>query len=144
MQDSANPSIKLIKKYKNRRLYDTERSQYITMEELREYVLQEIDFCVLDATSGKDLTNATLLQIFVESEANATQMLPTKVLRQLIALSKHPLSQHYKIMLEEMFAKLQDYMHPYVHGSQGITDLWMKQSEQFMKSWQDWLHHKKD
>ncbi len=141
MTDDSNSKIKLIKKYKNRRLYDTERSQYITMEELQAYVFQDVDFRVLDATTGKDLTNATLLQIFVELETNATQALPPKVLRQLITLSKHPLSQQYKTMLEEMLTKIQD-QHPYLHNTQDVTELWMKQSEQFMKSWQDWLRNK--
>lgn len=141
MTDDSNSKIKLIKKYKNRRLYDTERSQYITMEELQAYVFQDVDFRVLDATTGKDLTNATLLQIFVELETNATQALPSKVLRQLITLSKHPLSQQYKTMLEEMLTKIQD-QHLYLHHTQDVTELWMKQSEQFVKSWQDWLRNK--
>ncbi len=142
MTDDKHPKIKLIKKYKNRRLYDTDLSQYITMEALQAYVFQDIDFRVLDATTGKDLTNATLLQIFVELETHATQVLPSKVLRQLITLSKHPMSQQYKLMLEQMLIKIQDHLNPYMPSAQGVTDLWMKQSEQAMKAWQDWYNKK--
>ena len=59
---------RLIKKYKNRRLYDTEKSQYITVEELQSYVIEGLPFRVEDSSSGKDITNVALLQIFVEME----------------------------------------------------------------------------
>jgi len=105
MSDDQSSQIKLIKKYKNRRLYDLERSQYVTVEDLQAYVLQDIDFRVLDATTGKDLTNPTLLQMFVELETNSAQALSPKVLRQLIKLSKHPMSEQYKVpcMPSEIF-----------------------------------------
>lgn len=137
MDTEQNKQIKLIKKYKNRRLYDLERSQYITIEELQSYVLQDIDFRVLDATSGKDLTNATLLQIFVDLETHSTQALSPNVLRQLIKLSQHPLSQQYKTMLEQVLNNIQDHLSPYLNTVQETTDLWKKQSETFIKSWQD-------
>lgn len=60
---------RLIKKYKNRRLYDTEISQYITVEQLQKYVVDGIDFKIEDSETGKDLTNSVLLQIIVEMEA---------------------------------------------------------------------------
>lgn len=131
------PPVKLIKKYKNRRLYDLERSQYITIEELQAYVFQDVDFQVLDANTGKDLTNATLLQIFVELEANSAQILSPKILRHLIKLSQNPLSQQYKDMLEQFLAGFEAHMHPYIHGIQQTTEMWTKQSEHLLKSWQD-------
>ena len=54
---------RLIKKYKNRRLYDMDNSQYITLEDLKQYVLKGYDFRVEDSTTGNDITNANLLQI---------------------------------------------------------------------------------
>lgn len=142
MAEEHNAHIKLIKKYKNRRLYDLDRSQYVTVEDLQAYVLDDIEFQVLDATTGKDLTNATLLQMFVELEAHSTQGLSPKVLRQLIKLSKHPMSEQYRVILEQMLEKIQDHLHPYVQNVQATTDLWVKQSEHFMKSWQDWLRNR--
>ncbi|PJD93059.1 MAG: polyhydroxyalkanoate biosynthesis repressor PhaR [Legionella sp.] len=142
MSEQTQPSVKLIKKYKNRRLYDLDRSQYITIEELHSYVFQDIDFKVIDANTGKDLTNATLLQIFVELEANSAQILSPKILRQLIKLSQNPLSQQYKDMLEQLLSGFQEHMHPYLHGMQQTTELWTKQSEHLLKSWQDIFHHR--
>ena len=142
MSEDHSSRIKLIKKYKNRRLYDLERSQYVTVEDLQAYVFEDIDFRVLDATTGKDLTNSTLLQMFVELETNSAQALSPKVLRQLIKLSKHPMSEQYKVILEQMLGKIQDHLHPYMQNVQTTTELWVKQSEQFMKSWQDWLRNR--
>lgn len=142
MAVEQNETIKLIKKYKNRRLYDLERSQYVTVEDLQAYVLQDIEFQVLDATTGKDLTNATLLQMFVELETHSAQALSPKVLRQLIKLSKHPMSEQYRIILEQMLGKIQDHLHPFAQNVQATTDLWVKQSEDFMKSWQEWLRNR--
>jgi polyhydroxyalkanoate synthesis repressor PhaR len=58
--------MRLIKKYKNRRLYDTETSQYITIEQLQAYVLEQIDFKIEDSETGKDLTNSILLRMIIK------------------------------------------------------------------------------
>lgn len=73
-----------IKKYANRRLYDTDRSSYITLEDLCEMVKDEYDFIVVDAKTGEDITRSVLTQIIVEQESRGDGMLPTKFLRQLI------------------------------------------------------------
>ncbi len=74
----------LIKKYANRRLYDTSRSTYITLDDLCEMVRDNLDFVVLDAKSGEDLTQAVLTQVIVEKESNGSNLLPTTFLKQLI------------------------------------------------------------
>ena len=61
--------ITIVKKYANRRLYDTGRSSYVTLEDLAEMVREGIDFKVVDAKSDKDLTQSVLTQIIVEQEA---------------------------------------------------------------------------
>ena len=71
--------IRLIKKYKNRRLYDTETSQYITIEQLQRYVVDGVAFKVEDSETSKDLTNSILLQIIVEMEAGPTQFLSPEI-----------------------------------------------------------------
>lgn len=139
MTDDAKQSVKLIKKYKNRRLYDMAMSQYITIEDLQNYVLTDIDFQVIDASSGKDLTSATLLQIFVELEAHSTQSLSPNILRQLIKISQHPLSQHYKTMLEKMLTSLGSQTNPLFSGVPQTAELWTKRSEQLMNTWQKWF-----
>lgn len=74
----------IIKKYANRRLYDTGRSSYVTLDDLCEMVQEGHDFVVQDAKSGADLTRSVLTQIIVEQEARGQNLLPINFLRQLI------------------------------------------------------------
>ena len=78
--------VVVIKKYANRRLYDTESSSYITLERLAEMVRQKREFKVVDAKSGEDITHAVLTQIIMDEEARGKTMLPVNFLRQLIGL----------------------------------------------------------
>ncbi len=74
----------IIKKYANRRLYNTDTSTYVTLEDLAEMVRGERDFVVYDAKTGEDLTHAVLTQIIVDQESRGTNLLPIGFLRQLI------------------------------------------------------------
>jgi polyhydroxyalkanoate synthesis repressor PhaR len=74
----------IIKKYANRRLYDTGRSSYVTLEDLCLMVKEGHDFVVQDAKSGEDLTRQVLTQIIVDQEAKGGNLLPLPFLRQLI------------------------------------------------------------
>ncbi len=78
----ASPVV--IKKYANRRLYNTESSSYVTLEDLAGMVRKGRDFIVYDAKSGEDITRPVLTQIIVEEEAKGRSLLPEKFLRQLI------------------------------------------------------------
>lgn len=82
----------LIKKYGNRRLYDTAQSRYVTLEELAETVRSGTDVRVVDAKTHADLTQATLTQIIIESR-HADQMLPVPLLTQLIRLGDDALAE---------------------------------------------------
>ena len=75
-----------IKKYANRRLYDTESSAYITLDRLAEMVREGREFEVVDAKSGDDITRQVLTQIIVDEEARGSTMLPVNFLKQLIGL----------------------------------------------------------
>jgi polyhydroxyalkanoate synthesis repressor PhaR len=75
-----------IKKYANRRLYDTQRSSYITLEDLAAMVRDGREFRVLDAKSEEDITRSVLAQIIMEEEQRGQTMLPVNFLRQLITL----------------------------------------------------------
>jgi polyhydroxyalkanoate synthesis repressor PhaR len=83
------PSPRIIKKYPNRRLYDTETSTYITLAEVKDLVLQYKDFQVLDAKSGEDLTRAILLQIILEEESGGVPMFTTGMLANIIRYYGH-------------------------------------------------------
>ena len=75
-----------IKKYANRRLYDTESSSYITLDRLAAMIREGREFEVLDAKSGDDITHQVLTQIIVDEESRGSTMLPVNFLRQLIGL----------------------------------------------------------
>jgi polyhydroxyalkanoate synthesis repressor PhaR len=76
--------LRTIKKYPNRRLYDTEISSYITLEEVRQLVLDNEEFEVRDAKTGDDLTRSVLLQIISEHEERGQPMFTTNLLSQII------------------------------------------------------------
>jgi polyhydroxyalkanoate synthesis repressor PhaR len=94
---AGRPSV-TIKKYANRRLYNTETSSYITLEHLAAMTREGRDFQVFDARTGDDITRSVLTQIVMEGEAGGQTMLPTSFLRQIIALygdSMQSMVPHY-------------------------------------------------
>ena len=82
----SDDDVVIIKKYANRRLYDTESSAYITLERLAQMVRQKKQFKVVDAKSGEDITRSVLAQIIMEEESRGATMLPVNFLRQLISM----------------------------------------------------------
>jgi polyhydroxyalkanoate synthesis repressor PhaR len=84
-ESAANEPI-IIKKYANRRLYNTAKSCYVTLDHLAEMVREKQDFVVRDAKSGEDITRSVLTQIIFEEEAKGQNLLPINFLRQLIRL----------------------------------------------------------
>lgn len=99
-KDGKDPAI--IKKYANRRLYDTETSAYITLEDLCDRVKQGHPFIVVDAKSGHDLTRQILTQIIFEQETKGFHLLPTEFLRSVIGFYGH---------------NMQDMLQPYLDAS---------------------------
>ena len=75
---------RIIKKYPNRRLYDTEISSYITLEDVRQLVLEQVKFCVLDAKTKEDITRSILLQIILEQEEDGEPIFSESVLQEII------------------------------------------------------------
>lgn len=106
-------SKRTIKKYPNRRLYDTEISSYITLEEVRQLVLDNEDFEVRDAKSGEDLTRSVLLQIISEHEEQGQPMLSPRLLSQIIRFYGD---------------SLQGFMGPYLERS---LQVFLDQQQQF-------------
>ncbi|WP_428423745.1 polyhydroxyalkanoate synthesis repressor PhaR [Methylibium sp.] len=82
-------SIRVLKKYPNRRLYDTQTSGYITLADVRQMVLDSESFVVRDAKTGEDLTRSILLQIILEAETGGMPMFTTPVLAHIIRLYGH-------------------------------------------------------
>jgi len=83
---ASGDDVVIIKKYANRRLYDTESSSYITLDRLAEMVRQKRQFKVVDAKSGDDITRQVLAQIIMDEESRGSEMLPINFLRQLIGM----------------------------------------------------------
>jgi polyhydroxyalkanoate synthesis repressor PhaR len=116
---SEGPTV--IKKYANRRLYDTGRSSYVTLEDLGEMVKEGHDFVVYDAKTGEDLTRSVLTQIIVEEEQNEGQsLLPIGFLRQLIGFygdGLAPLVPNYLEHTIQTFAKNQEQLRQQINKS---------------------------
>ena len=111
-----------IKKYANRRLYNTATSSYVTLDHLCQMVKDGIDFAVYDAKTGEDITRAVLTQIIVEEESKGQNMLPIAFLRQLISLYGDNLQWVVPRYLEHMmeaFATNQDRMRQSMHETFG-------------------------
>ena len=96
----------IIKKYANRRLYNTDTSSYITLDDLANMVRENVDFNVLDAKSGDDITHTILTQIIVEEESHGGQMLPVSFLRDLISMYGNSMQAMMPSYLEASMANL--------------------------------------
>ena len=88
--------MRTIKKYPNRRLYDTEDSKYITLEDISVLVFENKEFVVVDAKTENDLTRNTLLQIIIEKEQSSIPIFSTAVLTQIIRSYKNQLQQRIR------------------------------------------------
>ena len=122
--DAAGKAPITIKKYANRRLYNTAKSSYVTLEHLAAMVREGDDFVVYDAKTGEDITRSVLAQIIFEEEAKGTSMLPTSFLRQLIRLYGDTLQAFVPSYLEasmETFAKNQEKMREQVRSTFGAN-----------------------
>ncbi|GAB5489494.1 MAG: polyhydroxyalkanoate synthesis repressor PhaR [Parasphingorhabdus sp.] len=109
-----------IKKYANRRLYNTQTSNYITLDFLAEMTRDDIDFVVVDAKTGEDITHNVLTQIIVDEESTGEGMLPVKFLRQLISMYGNSMQSMMPSYLEasmDNFRKNQQQFQDAVEGA---------------------------
>ena len=121
-ESGPKPAPVVIKKYANRRLYNTATSAYVTLDHLSQMVKDKTDFVVYDAKTGEDITRSVLTQIIVEEESKGQNMLPINFLRQLISLYGDNLQFLVPRYLEqsmESFAKNQEQMRGYMKDSFG-------------------------
>jgi polyhydroxyalkanoate synthesis repressor PhaR len=112
----------VVKKYANRRLYNTESSSYITLDNLAEMVRQGRDFVVYDAKTGEDITRSVLTQIIVEEEGKGRALLPTAFLRQLIGFYGDQMQSLVPRFLEQAmsaFAEQQEQMRSAMQKTMG-------------------------
>ncbi len=112
----------VVKKYANRRLYNTESSSYITLDNLAELIREGRDFVVYDAKSGEDITRSVLTQIIVEEEGKGRSLLPTTFLRQLIGFYGDQMQGLVPRFLEQsmaVFAQQQEQMRSAMQKTMG-------------------------
>jgi polyhydroxyalkanoate synthesis repressor PhaR len=118
-------SSRVIKKYPNRRLYDTDTSSYITLSEVKQLVMDSELFVVLDAKSGVDLTRSILLQIILEEEASGSPMFTVPVLANVIRFYGHAMQGLAGGYLEKNIQSLVEIQTKFGEQSKGLTpEMW--------------------
>jgi len=123
--DAAAGAERIIKKYPNRRLYDTRTSSYITLTEIKQLVMEGAPFVVRDAKTGEDLTRSILLQIILEEEAGGSPMFSTSVLSNIIRFYGHAMQGFMGGYLEKNIQSLQDMQTRLSEQSKGLTpEMW--------------------
>jgi polyhydroxyalkanoate synthesis repressor PhaR len=119
--DAASP-VRILKKYPNRRLYDTRTSSYITLSDVKQMVLAGEDFEVRDAKTGEDLTRSILLQIILEEESGGVPMFSTETLSQIIRFYGHAMQGVMGTMLEKNMAAFAELQSQFLGQSKGLYD----------------------
>jgi len=139
----------VLKKYPNRRLYDTQTSSYITLADVKRMVLDGVDFEVQDAKTQEDLTRAILLQIILEEETGGVPMFSTNSLAQIIRFYGHAMQGVMGGLLERQMQAFTDMQQRFAEQAPGMPfspDAWSglmggyaEQSKSLMNQWQEQL-----
>ena len=125
-------AVRTIKKYPNRRLYDTETSAYVTLAEIKKLVMAASPLVVLDAKTGEDLTRSILLQIILEEESAGVPMFSEAVLSNIIRFYGHAMQGHMGSYLENHVQSFMDWQSKLGESSPTLSpEVWA----QFMQ-WQ--------
>lgn len=144
-------SVRIIKKYPNRRLYDTEISRYITVADVRDLVMRGVEFKVVDANSSEDITRPTLLQIIMEQESGGQPLFTADILAKIIRFYGDSVQGVFSTYLEkslELFVEQHTQLQRQVREMMGgntpfelMTDLtqrnleiWREMQRNFLKA----------
>ena len=126
-KSGAKPVQRVIKKYPNRRLYDTETSSYITLAEVKQLVMNKAPFVVRDAKSGDDLTRSILLQIILEEEAGGAPMFTEQLLANIIRFYGHAMQGYMGPYLEKNIQAMAEVQAQLAEKAEGLTpEMWSK------------------
>ena len=127
---AKRPDLRVIKKYPNRRLYDTDASSYITLAQVRALVMQRDAFAVVDAKTGEDLTRSILLQIILEEEAGGAPLFTEAALADIIRFYGHAMQGFMGSYLEKNIQAMVEIQAHLAEQAQGLTpEMWA----QFMR-----------
>ena len=119
---SEQPGVRLLKKYPNRRLYDTQTSSYITLADVKLMVLSGQNFVVVDAKTSEDLTRSILLQIILEEETGGVPMFSSQTLAQIIRFYGHAMQGMMGSYLETNLQTFTDLQSRLAEQTQGLYD----------------------
>ena len=122
MNSAKKSAERLIKKYPNRRLYDTQTSSYITLADVKQLVLANETFLVVDAKTEEDLTRSILLQIILEEESNGQPMFSSSALSQIIRYYGHAMQGMMGSYLEKNIQVFIDIQNKMAENSKGLID----------------------
>ena len=123
--DDGNVVHRIIKKYPNRRLYDTDTSSYITLTEVKQLVMGGESFMVRDVKTGEDLTRSVLLQIILEEEASGSPMFTAPVLASVIRFYGHAMQGFMGGYLEKNIQSLMEVQTRFGEQSKGLSpEMW--------------------
>ncbi len=121
-QPDTRAALRVLKKYPNRRLYDTHTSSYITLADVKKMVLEGVDFEVRDAKGGEDLTRAILLQIILEEESGGVPMFTSQTLSQIIRFYGHTLQGMMGVYLEKNLQTFTEMQAKMMEPAKGLVD----------------------
>lgn len=148
--------VRIIKKYPNRRLYDTEISQYITLDEVKKLIIDRIKFKVIDVRTEEDMTNYVLLQIINEEESKHSPIFTAEILQNIIRFYGNPLQKNMSEFIEksvifftEHQKEFQNYFQTFINHDNPInkfTELTKKNMEMWQSTIEQFYSHnpKKD
>ena len=122
MATSKKGAERLIKKYPNRRLYDTQTSTYITLADVKQLVMDSEEFKVVDAKSGEELTRSILLQIILEEETGGVPMFSSAMLSQIIRFYGHAMQGMMGSYLEKNLQTFTDIQSKLAEQAKGLYD----------------------
>ncbi len=137
---------RVIKKYPNRRLYDTEESRYITLADIRRLVLENVSFSVVDQKSGDDITRTILLQVISEQEENGEPIMTADFLAQMIRAYHRTVPQFIGKYLEQslgLFLRQQQEVRQQVASVMGMDPM-APVREAARQNWNRWIEMQQD
>ena len=120
--ESVSSGPRVLKKYPNRRLYDTQTSSYITLADVKKMVLGAQEFVVRDAKTGEDLTRSILLQIILEEETGGVPMFSTDMLANIIRFYGHAMQGMMGSYLEKNLQTFVEIQKRFAEQSKGLYD----------------------
>jgi len=137
---ASTGAVRVLKKYPNRRLYDTQSSSYITLADVKQMVLEGQPFEVRDAKDGDDLTRSILLQIILEEESGGVPMFSTETLAQIIRFYGHTMQGAMGTWFEQNMKAFADVQGRVLGGNAPVPNVmgsYFEQSQKLFKQMQE-------